>query len=409
MNDTGRAVCALINRSIFGGAPGAQPFFPGAQSPLWPSVLDELTAHRIHSLPERLVTPETVADGELRAKWLRLCEDDRIKVLRVMAMQQRVVRMFSEADIPFVVIKGSAASVYYPQPFMRAMGDIDLLVKQADLDRAAKLLEDGGFSPYESEEAVSHHLSFIRDGVEVELHRRIGGVSPDNTALLALFERGIDERVNARLGSFSFPMLPPMLNGLCLLIHINQHLRVGIGLRQIVDWMMFASSELDQETFSKSFRPLAASLGMERFAVAVTAMCKKYLGLGSCFDTSSADETVVDELAEYIMNKGNFGHKTGSRGRVASAALRGASNPFGLIKLLQKGGLSRWKAAKKHPILRPFAWIYQLRCSMRELKKNRVSSKEMRLLRRDGLRQRRLIEELGLDIDNKLHSPPEGE
>ena len=75
----------------------------------------------------------------------------------------------------------------------------------------------------------------------------------------------------------------------------------------------------------------------------------------------------------------------------------------GFFRRLQRGGLGRWKAAKKYPFLRPFAWIYQAFRIVGELKKSGKSPKEIMESRKRGIEQRKLIEALGLDMDRTVH------
>ena len=53
---------------------------------------------------------------------------------------------FERREIGVIPLKGWALKHVYPQPHERDMGDVDLLVRQADFLKAVKLLEDEGFS-----------------------------------------------------------------------------------------------------------------------------------------------------------------------------------------------------------------------------------------------------------------------
>ena len=57
---------------------------------------------------------------------------------------------------------------------------------------------------------------------------------------------------------------------------------------------------------------------------------------------------------------------------------------------------------KKYPILRPFAWFYQIGFITRELIRNRIGAKDMIKQRGRGLEQRKLIEDLGLRVDRTV-------
>ncbi len=403
METEAKAVFELMKECLWSGRDASGSSLPPPESELWPKIYSLLKAQDVFSLAAKWLETHKLADEALYADWSKACFDIQLRSLKLMAAQEALVRLFEKAEIPFVVIKGSAAAHLYPSPFHRAMGDIDVLVRRADFERASALMKESGYAAETSGEGF-HHIGFKKGGAEIELHRRLGSVPEDNESLLALFEGGIGRRVEGAMGAFRFPMLPAELNGLVLLLHINQHLRVGLGLRQMIDWMFFVSEKLDDSFFEEKFRPLTDRLGLTQFAVSMTAFAEEYLGLEKSRSWSAgADQSVLAELAEYIINKGSFGKHGGKRERISSVYLR-AKNPFKLLGMLQKAGRKSWPAAKKHPILRPFCWAYQLKKTRSDLKKNKVSAKEMKKLRSDGLRQRKLIESLGLDVDNKLHT-----
>ncbi|MBN1537855.1 MAG: nucleotidyltransferase family protein, partial [Anaerolineales bacterium] len=58
----------------------------------------------------------------------------------------RVVQALNEADIPVIVLKGAVlATTIYPDPALRPMSDLDLLVKTEDLERAKELILSLGY------------------------------------------------------------------------------------------------------------------------------------------------------------------------------------------------------------------------------------------------------------------------
>ena len=86
----------------------------------------------------------------------------------------------------------------------------------------------------------------------------------------------------------------------------------------------------------------------------MTVLCQRYLGLPQIIEDDSS--LPVDELLAYIMEKGNFGHKLPTV--EASIDFYTNAGTVTFFKQLQAGGMSRWKAAQKYKIFRPFAWIY---------------------------------------------------
>lgn len=70
-----------------------------------------------------------------------------------------VLRLIGERDIRAVVLKGPViAETYYPEPGLRPYGDIDLLIRQADLAAVAALLGERGYHEKNEDAADAHRL-----------------------------------------------------------------------------------------------------------------------------------------------------------------------------------------------------------------------------------------------------------
>ena len=168
----------------------------------------------------------------------------------------------------------------------------------------------------------------------------------------------------------------------------------------MVDWMMYVNELSDGEW--EALVPLLRATGVEKLAVTATVMCSRHLGLQRRLpEIEAVDPVVCDALLGHVLEKGNFGRKAGLDGRVSSFALSatGASSLFGR---LQYGGLRHWKAAKRHKALRPFAWIYQVVRILSILIRNRKAPKDVLDQSRHGMRQRQLLEALGLQPDKTI-------
>lgn len=311
-----------------------------------------------------------------------------------MHAQDQLIKLMEQHNIPCVIIKGAAAMIAYPHPTMRSAGDIDFLVKRKDYDKAAIILENNGYHQELKKDPNHHHYNYEKNGVIFELHKRLGIINDSDNDLISLFECGIDNRFWATIGDYTFPILPNHLNGLVLLLHINQHLRSGIGLRQIIDWMMY----INNNNF-ETILPLISMTDMEKLAKTITVMCQKYLGLPNIIEDSN--DYPYDELMEYIITKGNLGGKTGTEGRITSASLI-ITNPILFFSKLQQQGLYNWNATKHYKILRPFAWLYQLGITTRFLITQRITPRRFKKAFKEGNKDRDLINKLGLKTNRTV-------
>ena len=362
----------LLQASLFTNAP--------VTIPNWQATFDEMKDQAVAALPSEWLKTNLPS----AKSWRKYCSIQQGNWVKVMYAQRQLVQFLEKNSIPSVIIKGAAAAQYYPHPTLRTMGDVDVLVKRADLDRAASILEANGYKLTADKDHVGHHYNYSKDNISIELHKRLPVIDDENEELLTLFEKGIDERIWATTEGIKFPVLHTTLNGFVLIFHINQHLREGLGLRQIIDWMMYVNSLTAAQW--DELRPMLQRVGMEKLALTTTAMCQKYLGLNKSFaGTENVNETVCDDLMTYIIEKGNFGRKVKKtiEGRAAEFSLF-STERGGFFRRLQAGGLLQWPATKKHKILRPFAWIYQAVRIVGVLFKNKTTPKQILAQRKKG-------------------------
>ena len=79
--------------------------------------------------------------------------------------QDEMLRLLRESGIPAAILKGCAAAIYYPRPELRAMGDIDFLVRESDYKRAEQLLSQNEYVVTHEEQKGGHHIRFVKNGI----------------------------------------------------------------------------------------------------------------------------------------------------------------------------------------------------------------------------------------------------
>ncbi len=87
--------------------------------------------------------------------------------------QKEICRVFEEAGIRYMLLKGSVIRPLYPEAYWRTSCDIDILIDEKELDRAAALLTQK--LSYKANETTNYHdLSLhSQGGVHLELHFHI--------------------------------------------------------------------------------------------------------------------------------------------------------------------------------------------------------------------------------------------
>ena len=346
--------CKVISAAMFPQT-HRMPDIPGEQY----SVLHErLRSHALMLLPAALLNSAEMPEA-LRQQWQKELFTQKLRFGQYLIHQEAVLRLFSQAGIPCVVLKGTVSASYYPEPAYRAMGDIDLLVRPRDCQSAVRLLKENGFRSSGYRDTIEQ--GFRKGYVPLELHI---GICPEgqyadtiNTLLLNHFA----EMESKELYDFVFPCMTEMCNGLVLLEHMHHHLRDHLGFRQVIDWMLYVDAHLDDKAWNANLRGLFTQCGLERFAIVITAMCQRYFGLRTegISWTQNADAALCEELFDHIYVMGNFGNQLEANQKSAAGMLRDRSL-LCVLKDLQKVGLDNWELCRSHPWLRPFAWLYQI-------------------------------------------------
>lgn len=341
INVNQQALLELLKASLF----GAEPVFPEGVD--WDAVLQEAKDQTVVGLATPSV-PKEQAD-----KWRIPAAQNKMRFFQILDEQENLLKLFRDAGIPIVILKGCAAAQYYPVPMQRTMGDIDFVVSTDRLEEANQLMTENG---YAFSHKTDRHYDYSKNSTVFELHCRYCEENWDFEHLIA---EELSQAAVCELYGKSFPVLSTEINGLVLLDHIRSHLYGGLGIRQIIDWMMYVHAHLDDAMWTECFAALAREPGLETLATTITKMCKLWFGLPDEITwCDGADEETARQLMELIFDYGNFGKKRLNEGNPMENISTDVSR-YGVFRYLQTTGESTWKTYHKHHFLKPFAWLYQ--------------------------------------------------
>ncbi len=337
----------LINQSQF-GTTESETFLDVN----WSTLFDEASLQSVVGL----IAPE-IMDKCTDKRLLEAVFRQKAAYIRYIHSEDELKQVLVGGSIPFVIMKGNAAAINYKDPSRRTMGDIDFLVLEDDFDRTRELLCNSGFIlEHDFDDANYRHISFSKDKMTFELHKQFSHKDID---LESYIVSGLNNREIRNIEGHDFPMLPKLANGLVLLDHMRNHLKIGLGLRQVIDWMMYVYRDLDDEFWNSEFKTIAHEKGLDTLAVTATRMCQIYLGLPETITwCRMADGNVCEQLMECLLVSGNFGRKNGSGNSVEKVSTSIKSE--GLFHWLQYAGEHNWEAYHKHHWLKPFCWFYQI-------------------------------------------------
>ncbi len=256
---------------------------------------------------------------------------------------EEICKTFDTASIPYIPLKGSVIRPYYPYGSMRTSCDIDILVKEDDLETAANLLINN--LNYTGETKGEHDISMHSpNGIHLELHYR----------LIDVIERLFDDVLN-RAWEYAEPKTDSQykFNDEFLLFyhlsHTSKHFVLGgCGIRPFMDlWIMEHKMGIQRNACDN----LLLECGLEKFAEAAFAITDVW------FEGKEHTE-LTKNMQDYIMNAGVYG--TSENSIAVSQAKKG--NKF--KHLLRIAFLSYpqmkiyYPSLQKCPLLFPF---YQIR------------------------------------------------
>lgn len=85
---------------------------------------------------------------------------------------ERVLRALSNAGFSCIALKGWELRNLYPEPTMRQMADLDILVKPYSFHLIRSVMESSGYSSGKIESTWMHD-NFSKNEVHIEMHKRL--------------------------------------------------------------------------------------------------------------------------------------------------------------------------------------------------------------------------------------------
>ena len=297
------------------------------------------------------------------------CEFIRKKLSQTLSTNARVdfehirlCNIMKNAGIPCTILKGFASSLYYPDPLMRSMGDVDFLVDTDNFEEANKVLLQNGYHATGKNHDV--HDVYFSNVCRCEMHFQPSGI-PEGEAgakvrkyLSGLLEKS--ETVKTELGELVVPSA--YHHGLIILLHMCHHLTGdGLGLRHLCDWAVFLD-KLGEEKFLEMFEETIKDIGLWEFAKTMTFISCKYLGLKNMKWAKIANPKLADYVLIDMIIGGNFGQKNADRSHESLLISSKNENETSMFRQFFKSANSivynNWKSARKFKFLLPLGWIF---------------------------------------------------
>lgn len=287
--------------------------------------------------------------------------------------------------IPYLPLKGSVVSTYYPQTWMRSSCDIDILIPSEQAEQAVQCLCRTG---YECEGVARHDYSLHSpSGIHVELHFTLEQMEfPRADEIL----KTVWQHANLKQGSAYCYEMEPELFLFYHVAHMGKHLlHGGCGFRSLIDlWLLEQNMLYDKEKLNS----LLADGCLLEFWNTADRLAKEWME-----GILHTEKTKL--LADYILQGGNYGTLK-NMAQIDAGKGEGKLKSFFKLVFLSNADL-----AIRYPILREHPYWYPLYCVRRWFRIFQ-KSKRKKLVDKVTIRNhitenetehsRRMLEQLGL-------------
>ena len=292
---------------------------------------------------------------ELMTQWF----SDYGLLLRQTAYQEleaeRLTHFFTSRGFDVMPLKGSQIRCYYPQPDMRAMGDIDFMVKtdgsKVQRDVVKQIMLDNGYVPDVLDDGqVDAYKREDNDNVYVEVHFEFmakkhphyddfivdwNSLLPTETD--GLYKMSLSDLYYFNIGHF-----------------VKNMFSKGIGVKNIVDIYVLWHQLSKDEQFKMNSRLLAA--GLNDFNICLVKIADVWFGDKEDDGSTELVQNYILCNSEYgfhrnnkilnlMKNEANYG-QTDKKKYIKDRIFPSASELYG-----------RFGIKKKMPFLLPFLWL----------------------------------------------------
>ncbi len=354
MNTCEKTILDLLSRALFGAEVALDKTVD------WMSLYREARIQTVLPLVCNALTEKERKEmlPEVKEKWKQAFFQSVVINEQVLYEQEQVLNLLEKNQIPCVILKGKGSALSYPNPSLRILGDIDLLVAPENIESVSQLFIQDGF---EEKEDGDLHRAFHKDKIIVELHKKpISLGFNENNEIEKAVQAFFTDIIEKRQIVDGTPIPSYAHQAVILLMHKLTHFLNGeLGLRQLCDWAVFVKSHLDKKLWEELSSKLD-EFGIKTFTVVITKVCIEYLGLPStCAKWAlDCDDALVKDVIELIVESGNFGGKVdNSYGQRLFVDAHSKNRVSSFFKVLWKTCRQHWKPCDRHPILLPIAPI----------------------------------------------------
>ena len=293
---------------------------------------------------------------------------------------QRTNRILNDHKIDHIYLKGARLKKMYPNSYMRGMGDIDILVKEEDMERVNSVFKSNAILL--NTPSLAHDLYRDINGFIIEVHPRIH--NDFNGKYGDFFKTPWDHSFLIDVHEFQ---LKPTFELIYLLYHLAKHLESsGIGLRSILDIGIFIQHH-EKSIEQHDLLQQLTNAKMLKFYSTIIFMTEHLFGIKTHMKTNNffMSDVLIDQFTDYLVSSGIHGQGENFNTmvpRISNSKNRERSR-FGILLRI---AFPKYKhLAVMYPSLKRCFLLYPYFCLVRWskliFKNNRASRRKLKLMR----------------------------
>ena len=302
----------------------------------------------------------------------------------------------NEAHIDHLFMKGSILKTYYPETYMRAMGDIDILIRSSSLLDVHALFKKHDVVC--TSKSKQHDVFEMPNKIVIEVHPSLYKPFNEHYELIEHVwdHTHIEEDHRYRMN--------PEFELIYLLYHLAKHIESGgIGLRSVLDigfYLIKMEDRLDKEILNS----MLDKTKLTQFFNVIGYVLDKTFHMNTSIQTITAlnDET-YEGFIDYLITSGI--HGIGSQNNIMTPRMvtykRKKKSKFRLFidimfpNMETMIGMYPW--LNKAKILLPTAWIFRwIKIMIKRPKQSLKKVKQLQLSSKEIEDKQRLFEKIGL-------------
>ena len=315
---------------------------------------------------------------------------------------EEMVEKLTEQGIVYIPLKGYAIKKLYPEPELRTMSDIDILIQEKERLKTNEILKDLG---YERKDLGSNVWTYKRGMITFEIHVNLAGKKYWNDVDYIGYFSGLFQKSHL-IGDTTERRLTLEDHFLFLCFHLAKHLcSTGAGIRMILDIALY-KKHYDKQMNWQYIWEEADKLKLRAFIENMLFICRSWFHVETAVSAEKMNPRTQAMFEEYILSGGVFGfEREDSIRRLRKGIREEGSNRSLWVKLrallyLAFPDREHMKdflpELEKHSALLPAAWVKRWYLGLRNKDRLKKSLENFSGNVEEAKRQWELLKKIGL-------------